>query len=213
MKEKNSGNTKKLANFFANRKKESSEHKSFLEWYDTHKSHISIAFYSMIFGAILSSFCMIYTFNDFVAHNGDGLHYYSDSTYEDIEESISAYSEENVGIDSLSLQSEMNEMTSHYNGSQTTVTCIKRSGSFEAIVEAFFEPNYKFISFKRNFNSFQEYANHYWKYCRFYVIAIALFIFMVAIVALYLIFKSCIFIVSKILNRSNAEINPECSVI
>lgn len=213
MNKNNSGSTKTLASFFADRKKDGSEHQSFFEWYDSHKSTIFVAFCSMIFGAILCSICMIYTFNDFVAHSGDGLHYYSDKTYDSIEEAVSTYSEEDVGIDSLSLQAEMNELTSHYNGNTTTVTCVKKAGSFEAVVEAVFEANYKFVSFSRNFNSFQEYATHYWKNCRAYVIGAALIVFLVAIIALYIVFKFFVFVARKIYNRCKAKVSPECSTI
>lgn len=135
-------------------------------------------FFNLLLGAILLSICLIVSYRYWTLSIGDGAYKYSDETYEHIEETVAVCAIPDAGLDRLPLQKELTKFVDTYENGKTELFCRIQDGYFKADVTITMSENCSITGSSRNYNSLQEYMNHYWLDLGFRVLVSALISFL-----------------------------------
>lgn len=158
-------------------------------------------FLKLLLGAVLLSICVVVSYLYWTRNIGDGAYKYSDETYEHIEELIASCAIPDVGLDRIPLQKELTKFVDTFENNQTELFCLKQDGYFKAEVTVYMDENCNITGSRRNYNSLQEYMNHYWLDLGFRVLGSAL----VAFVVLEASILGCMSLCAKIKTKKEAS--------
>lgn len=137
------------------------------------------SFLNLLLGAVLLSICIVVSYRYWTRSIGDGAYKYSDETYEHIEEIVATCAIPDAGLDRLPLQKELTKFVDTFENQNTELFCLIRDGYFRAEVTVDMDENCNIINSRRNYNSLQEYMDHYWLDLGFRVLSSALGAFIV----------------------------------
>lgn len=151
----------------------------------------------------------------------DEAYKYSEETYENMELAVQNYLGED-GPDIAALQENVPEFitryTITYENDQTVLTCTKENGLFTAVDTSVITKDFNLKgSHSRNFNSFGEYKDFFWKTFKVEVAKRALGMFLVIAVVWLAVTSTLLLILKKVVESEekkakNKVTNPETVV-